>query len=376
MTAPYVTRLRTDISACADPTRRAMLTAELGCYWARVGEYKDAERIRSELREHYGDGRSVRVTIMLMCLEGILQYFTNLGFAAIDRLARAKLLSVAAKDSQLTALTSAWLAHFQFNANMFDQMSKSIETCFESLTIDNDTAYSRISLLMADALTYSGNATRAQVWYDRARGSAQKMGDHAAIGALTYNRAAMRVFHARASLITAAVPVTSVSVGMLKAEVSSATNYQHLVELRSLAFLLDSAKVGVLLLDNDYRPAIVLIGELLASADVDPESGLAMTLKADLALCFAGIGDQSKASGLIHEFSTVCLSSHHSDDIILALDSIIRAAALCSLVDAMAQYEKHLEVNVRLYVAESDKLLTRIDALDKRYSAISDASNL
>ncbi len=245
-----------------------MLTAELACYWARVGEFDEAERLRKELRSTFGDGRDVRVSILIMCIEGLLLYFRDLSPGALDRLARASLLSVAAGHKSLIALTSSWLAHIHFNSNRYVEMSDAIGVCLNSLEKSNLPAVCRVAMLLGDAHLYSGNAAVAQLWYDRARNAALELGDQAFVGALTYNRSALRVFVARVA--SAAATQSEDHSRLLAGEVQSAINYQAVAQLRSLDHLLAASRVGVLILQRNFSLARPVIEALLSSNDVKP----------------------------------------------------------------------------------------------------------
>ena len=95
MTSPLVRRLVANIDLCHDTERRACHVAELACYWARVGEFEEAERLRTELRRDFGDCRSVRVSVLIMCIEALLMYFRELSPLARGRMAGANVLSTA-----------------------------------------------------------------------------------------------------------------------------------------------------------------------------------------------------------------------------------------------------------------------------------------
>ena len=65
MTAPLVARLQFALLTTEDPASRALLSVQIACYLARVGEFDEAERLRLELRKEYGDGRNAAVSIFL-----------------------------------------------------------------------------------------------------------------------------------------------------------------------------------------------------------------------------------------------------------------------------------------------------------------------
>jgi hypothetical protein len=338
LTAPYVSRLLADIDTARDAASSAMLTAELAAYWARVGEFDEAERLRTELRGTFGDGRDVRVSILIMCVEGLLLYFRELSPGALDRLARARLLSVASGHRSLTALTSAWLAHIHFNNCRYVEMSDAIGVCLKSLDMTNLPALCRVSMLLGDAHLYSGSAAVAQRWYDQARAAAIELGDQAFVGALTYNRSALRVFFTR---IESVVAVQSNDlIRLLSGEVQSAINYQAVAQLRSLDHLLATSRVGVLMLQKNALIAKQEIDALLASNEIKPLSSQASILSADLALCLAQLGSLGSSMPLVDEVLTRDLTQYDSGDRVLIYASLKEACDLCGrhgLVESLSQ---------------------------------------
>jgi len=338
LTAPYVKRLVAQIDSSADLGIRAMLTAELACYWARVGEFEEAERLRTELRSAFGDGRDVRVSILIMCIEGLLLYFRELSPGALDRLARARLLSVAAGHKSLIALTSAWLAHIHFNGNRYVEMSDAIRICLGALEKSNLPAVCRVSMLLGDAYLYCGKTGVAQTWYDRARTAAMELGDQAFVGALTYNRSAFRVFVAR---VDSVVRVQAEDyVRLLAGEVQSAINYQAVARLRSLDHLLATSRVGVLMLQRNFALAKSEIMSLLSSGDVKPLTSQASTLKADLAQCFGESNSLDSSMQLVDEILSLDLDQYDSGDRVLiyaAIRESYRSFGLLAKMSALDQ---------------------------------------
>ena len=362
MTAPYVKRLVAQIESCTDVAPRAMLTAELACYWARVGEFDEAERLRKELRSTFGDGRDVRVSILIMCIEGLLLYFRELSPGALDRLARASLLSVAAGHKSLIALTSSWLAHIHFNSNRYVEMSDAIGVCLNSLEKSNLPAVCRVAMLLGDAYLYSGNAAVAQLWYDRARNAALELGDQAFVGALTYNRSALRVFVARVASASASAAATQSEdhSRLLAGEVQSAINYQAVAQLRSLDHLLAASRVGVLILQRNFSLARPVIEALLSSNDVKPLTPQASILKADLALCFANSGLVDSSMQAITEILSLNLDQYDSGDRVLIYSSIREAYKSCGLPEKFGELELPLAralADYKIQISAIEKLL-------------------
>lgn len=294
MTSPLLTRLRSEREVATDPAERALLSARMACYLARVGEFAEAEQLRLELRCQYGKGEHVQISILIMCIEGLLRYYRNLEPSARDWMLRANLISVACREAQLVALTSAWMAHIDFNKGRYASMAQAVSASLAHMSADDGTAECRLALVLGDAHLFTGQDQNSRDWYEGARLVANRLGDHAAIGALTYNRAALKVANAR--LAEFQPDARGLDLSKISAEVRSATNYQAVAQLRSLEHLLDSAAIGLHVLGGRYDEASSAILGLLASEEVPTGSAELALLYADNAHCLAQLGQRELAT--------------------------------------------------------------------------------
>ncbi|MDE2473371.1 MAG: hypothetical protein KGL35_32850 [Bradyrhizobium sp.] len=343
MTSPLVSRLLSEIGRASDIETRYSLMAELGCYWARIGEFQEAERIRQEVRSRFGDGRSLQVSVRVMCLEGLQLYFTKLDPKARDRFVRAHLLSKAAGSRPLIALTSSWLSHIDFNLNRFDDMAQHAAECLSSLDGESDVmADCRVSLVLGDALLYAGEVTHSNRWYERARRCATSSGDQAAIGAMTYNRAALRVTGMRIDSLK--ITPSASGLRLLLREVETAINYQAIAELRSLDHLLLAAKAGCFMLQERFVDAEPILSRLLSSAAESPESSQHSIASADLAALLARTNRRSESIARLQSINEEQYQRLPADDAAIAYASLANAASECGdrpLSERFAAISKH-----------------------------------
>ena len=312
MTAPLVVRLESELLTTIDSVDRALLSVKIACYHARTGEFESAESRRVALRKEFGTGQNARVSIMLMCLEGLLLYFKDLDPAARDRVLRANVLSIACGERSLIALTSAWLSHIDFNQGRYESMARALYKCFESIDADDGTASSRASLVLGDAFTFTSDIDHAKAWYEHARVTANRMGDQATVGALTYNRAALHIASARIRRLT--TPLDSAEVRFISAEVRSAINYQYVARLISLDHLLRSSSIGVLMLEDQFEQACVAIDQLVSLSEVPKGSAELALLYADQAHCLARLGRVSEATAAAQAATAIATDGFDADD--------------------------------------------------------------
>lgn len=339
--SPLVTRLLAELAATSDVRRKALLMAELGRYRARIGEFDEAERIRVDLRRGFGDGRDIRVSVLIMVIEALQLYYRDLSPGARNWMARACLLSNASGDKWLIALTAAWMAHIEFNQNRFDEMVVQLATSRAALGPDCDEAECRAAIVLGDVFLFVGHLESSQNWYDVAHRAAVKLGDRAAIGAMTYNRAALRV--ARARFETSSNPGCALDLSMLRLDVDSAINYQSVAKLRSLDHLLTTTKIGSQILRAQFSEAAEAIATTLSSGSVADGSALHTLLKADYALCQVKLG---RAEGVASYFESPFISN------VLDLDADDRTVALASLHEAAR--ELNLDTSTELIEAKLD----------------------
>lgn len=329
-------------------------------YWARWGNYREAEAAASELRLGFGDGRNPRVSILLMALEALIAYFKSLSSSAHDRMARAHLLSVATRDPKLVALTSGWLAHIAFNRYRYEEMTRALQSCLRMADSDDDASRFRASLTIADSFTICGEHSAARVWYERARVHATRLGDHASLGALTYNQAAFSAFVARLDSLDG--PIPSARVKLISGQVNTAINYQAVAGLQSLQSLLEGAWVSARILSGEFDEAVREIQRLLVNRSQVSFSESSVNLRCDLALCHAMIGDCEESDKAIKQVSVDSVKSLAADDRLLACAVLIAAARQCG------QDIEHSEIKQVLDAAAVEHRST-IDGLRNLMSA-------
>lgn len=356
MTAPLVVRLEAELSTAIDPVDRALLTVQIACYQARIGEFESAESKRVELRKEFGTGQSACVSIMIMCLEGLLLYFKDLDPAARDRLLRANVLSVACNERALVALTSAWLSHIDFNQGRYDSMANALAKCFESMEADDGTASCRAALVLGDAFTFTNNVDQAKAWYEHARVTANRIGDQAAVGAITYNRAALHVASGRVRRLTA--PLDSSETRFIDAEVRSAINYQYVARLISLDHLLRSSSIGVLMLEERFEQACLAIDEVVASSKVPKDSAELALLYADQAHCLARLGRFSDAAIPAKAATAISTNRFDADDRAVIFGALGDYSLACGEASSATRWKKSCQVALEEHQKTIDSLTT------------------
>lgn len=361
--APIVIRLSEQISAASGAEERAVFQAALGSYMARIGKFDDAERLRLELRRDFGDGRSLRVSVRLMCLEALLLYFRDLSPVSRDRLARAHLLSKASNDRALVALTSSWLAHIDFNQNKFDTMASALLDCASAVGPDDAEADCRAAIVMGDALAYIGERKKSKEWYERARHLAVSIGDQASIGAVTYNSAALHIAFLRLASLQGQIAGDDLSLAA--SEVQSAINYQVMAGLGSLDHLLHTARVGVLVLRRQFADAARLGREVLEREHVPPGSAQELLLKSDIAAALGRCAQDEGALAWIEQVPIAHVNTFEPDDRALILSSLSDAHASGARDELARELRKAAEEALQEHSSRVAHLRTMLDVVSR-----------
>lgn len=325
MSAPCLIRLDKAIAETSNELERAYLLAEKACYLTRIGDHSSASEIRDELRQDFGDGRDLKASVLVMVLEGLQSYFQSLGGDAKDRLTRAQFLSKAAGHSELTALTSAWLGHVQFNEGNLLAAVESVKLATETIKAGQWAALVRISLVVADVFMAVGNLSSSKRWYSHARHAAVTYGDQAAIGAITYNQAALRVYELRLRSALG-LPINVETLQLADAESRSAANYQHSTGATSLEHLLISVKVGLDMLLERHESALDLLSDLLVAGEIPHDYPYRAVLQADAVLCCTSLNRSVEAEQHLNGLLKSNLHDLPLDDQIILFSTLNRAA--------------------------------------------------
>lgn len=266
MIAPYAKKLNEQLAATTDIGKRGEFTAHLACYYARSGELEASTELCRQLRQDFGSAQYPRVSILIMCLEAIQLYFSEQSPVSQDRIKRAHLLSQALGDRELIGFTAAWKAYFHFNFDGYVDMGPALQQAQDHIDEAQLPARLRMAIVLADSAIMTRQFPQARKWYRIARDLAVALGDQAAMGAITYNKAAFGVYTAR--VMRALGTLMDDEYQFLKTEVESAVNYQAIARLRSLDHLLGVAKSGILMLLDQHREALREIDSLLDNVDL------------------------------------------------------------------------------------------------------------
>lgn len=336
--SPYAQSLEQDIRLAASEIDRAKAEVLLACYWVRVGELDAAEEIRQRTRQAFPSGQYGDLTVLHMCLDGLFHYYSNQSPAAIDRIKPAHALATTYRFRKEQAFSAAWLAHIEFNRDQWSATLAALSSCRAALDRTDRGTEGRMSLVVADALLHAGQELHSKKWYAHAHSLFTSIGDHAAIEAFLYNRAALRLHASRISAI--ADPVDEAQVKLLGGEIASATNYQRLTRLRSLDYLLDIASASHKILSGDFGGARSILRTLTDESAIATFSRAIPLVLADLAMCEAMCGNFSHSQSTMQAAEQAVQPDLSRDDLALIAHSLFTSCAAMGLADAAGRWKR------------------------------------
>ena len=244
----------------SDEYVRAEIQAKKAAYLARTGAFEDARAGIAAVRCVFGDGRSGRVTVLLMIAEALLLHFESLDAGALDRVLRAQMLAQAGRDQELIALASAWRAYLEFEKSDFESAARSIGLATTTAAENDSAARSRIAAVLSTAFALCGDLSTAQKYFHLGRDHAVKEGDQAGLDALLHNKAVFTAAHLRAANCTEQLDRASLTV--IRTEVNSAKNLQQLARIESLTTYIELADARLAILEGRYAYALEKLEQL------------------------------------------------------------------------------------------------------------------
>ena len=316
---------------------RAELQARKSAYLARTGAFDDARAVIASVRSLFGDGRSGRVTVLLMVAEGLLIHFESLGAGALDRMLRAQMLAQAGRDQELIALTSAWRAYLEFEKSDFEAAARSIGIA-ETTAADSDSAARlRIAAVLFTAFALCGDLPIAQKYFHLGRDHAVKEGDQAGLDALLHNKAVFTAAHLRAA--TCLCELDQTSLAFARTEVNSARNLQQLAQIQSLTAYIELADARLAILEERHEYALERL-EKLHGAGPFPKGHFGPNLGlVEQAFCLGQLGRLDEAAERFRGASGGDFAEIDADDRLVASWQLLMLSRLDARFGSVADRE-------------------------------------
>ena len=277
-----------------DLQRCAELSARRAIYLSRIGRFAEVKEIIENLRLQYSDGHAPAISVWIMLIEGVNDFFENLGDRAKDRITRAQLIGVAIGDRTLAAITSSWRAHIEFEVSDFESMATALKICAENLDEENHDANARFAMIIANCFFLRGDRESAQKWFMKSREIALANGDQATIDALIYNRAAFGM--ARLRVERCLGPVNQQAVISIRVELSSARNYQKIARVGAVNHFVELCLARVLMLEEKFDSALEALARIKTIGPFAAYNFSLALIDLESAYCLCKLGRYAEAN--------------------------------------------------------------------------------
>lgn len=263
------------------------LRAERAGYLARIGQFEEVRIELAALHERYDPRPNVEMSAWLNLVEGLMIYFSAVGSPANDKVKRCLALSTAAGLAPLQAISSAWLAQFDYVRVDIDSMAHNVRISLMMASPEHHSARSRASLVVAQALHVAGRLDLALAWYKKSRDHAVFEGDDATTSALMHNMGWLRMMALRQSVLSGRA-FAGGEYALMSSE--STSRFDILTGDNSWNSLKPILRAQVLSLQGDHSEALELYENCLSAIESEGTLRLQANLLADKAWCAILVG--------------------------------------------------------------------------------------
>jgi hypothetical protein len=292
--ARILIRLEEKIKTARNILAADCLRAERAYYLVRVGRFKEVQVELDCLRTRNTEQKNVEISAWLNLVEGLQAYFSTVGSTKTDKIKRSFALSSAFGLRELQALSSAWIAQFDYVRFDMDSMAKHARLSLQLASPSNYSARSRSSLVVAQALHLAGRPDLSFAWYRSAREYAVCEGDDATIGALMHNMGWLRMMTLRKSVLSGRGDMLEPDHALMNSE--STTQFDALVGDSSWNELKPILRAQILSLKGRFSEALKLYEGHLEKVVSDGVIRLQANLLADKAWCLIKCGQSELAA--------------------------------------------------------------------------------
>ena len=342
----------------SDPQRRAELEARRASYLARVGRFQEAGETIANIRKTFGDGRSGRVTALVMLAEALLMYYEKLAPGAADRVARAQLLGHAMKDREIVALASAWRGFLEFEDSKFESAFRSVQQACENATAEDHSAWTRSAIVVSLGFALCGQVADGQYWFLEGRNHAVKEGDQASIDALLYNKASFGVAWLCAQRCKGHVDQAALKLARM--ELASARNLQGLAGVRAHSSYIDLSEARLNLIEGQYETALATLDAITRAGPFPTGHFNSSLLALEVAFCHASLGRMDIAMNAFSQSDPESLSALDVDDRLVAAWMASELSRLDSRFGDVSERASALAASIEEHDAAVSSLISQL----------------
>jgi tetratricopeptide (TPR) repeat protein len=362
----FESKLIAELSGEFPATMKAITALRLAAYRARKGRLSEARELIRRVREEFSVTYDLRVFANINYAEAICEFFGGHFSAAVQKIRRSRVLCQGCtSDDDLPAIVAAWSASFSRIEQNWGEVESSIRDMLSGMVYVSSEADCRMSLVLGDCYQEVEDYTSADRYYSRARSRALSCGDDSMLGAVLYNRAAIRVFNLRLNRVLG--NVSDIAGCGISVEATSAENYSQYTYDSAMPGIYDLLSAQLHLLRGEFASALERLNgsqieELLKDWPAVEIVRQADLLRAQRALdAVSHEAARSRARELIVKFPVdsffgdVVISAFTLSEIFVGTDELLRQELMQI---ANVAFNRHKRVRA----GELD-MLTKIEAL-------------
>ena len=272
----------------SDDERKLLMIRKAGVL-ARLGRGLSATDLVMAVRQE-NKTYEPKLSAWIMYTEGLIAHFQSINTTkAMERFRPAFAIANAIGDIELRSICAAWMADSEFRVGRTMSAIELLRIGVSSSQVSWHEARGRSCLVLADLMSWSGQVDDARKWYKQARGHAVDQGDIGMQTAILFNSASFRVSYL-ASDDSRGIDRRSSALALQK-EVSSITNLDACLEIKTLSTLVPALHAELSTIQREWLKAITLYDEIVDQLGIDGQSRLSGRFLASRAWCRANTGD-------------------------------------------------------------------------------------
>lgn len=307
-----LSRIDAALARTRHPVEGACLRAERAGFLARLGHFERAKADIAALHAQFDANPHPAVSAWLALTEGWLLHYTNLSEGARDKMKRAQALSAAAGLLPVHALSSAWLAQMDYQADDIGEMLRNVSLALKNAGPGEHGARSRACMVIALGYHFCERMDLAQPWYARAREHATQDGDETTLSALNYNISSHRAHQALQAAVFGGDALGDARQATVGYE--SSLNLDEWIGAQSLHAVVPVQRASLASVQGQYAQAIALYDRHMDDARQQGLARMAPVWLADMAWCRWHVDDTAGARCAAQDAASAIDDSMHLDD--------------------------------------------------------------